>query len=62
MMEVNGKNSAGKIIKALNICYFLMKNKAEKENVQIKYFPTDEIQGCFMTNPMQGEKFGNSRN
>ena len=33
LMEVNGKRSAGKRIQVLNICYFLMADKVEKENV-----------------------------
>ena len=62
LLEVNGKSSSGKIIRALDICYFLMTDKVEKRNVQIKYFPIDEMWGYFVTNPTQREKFRNFKN
>ena len=43
LMEVNGKRSAGKRSQALDVCYFFMIDQVEKENVLIKYYPTDEI-------------------
>ena len=39
-----------------------MTYQVEKENVQIKYYPTDEMWGDFMTKPAQGDKFRNFRN
>ena len=62
MLEVNGKRSTGKRIRALNICYFLMTDQVEKENKPIKYFPTDEMWGNLMTKLTQGAKFRNFRN
>ena len=43
---------------ALNICLFFMTNLVEKENVQIKYCPTDKMWGDQMTNPTQEANFG----
>ena len=62
IIEVNGKISAGNRIRELNIFCFLMTDKFEKENLQIKYFPTYDMWGYFMTNPTQGGKFRNFRN
>ena len=39
-----------------------MTDQVEKENPQIKYCPTDEMQIYFMTKPTQGEKFRNFSN
>ena len=38
-----------------------MMDKVEKENAQIKYFPTDKMWGYFTKNPTQGLKFRNFR-
>ena len=62
LLGVNGKRSLVKIIHALNICYFSMKDKFEKENLQIKYCPTDEMWGDFITNPTQGANFRKFKN
>ena len=43
---------------ALNIRLFFMTNLVEKENVQIKYCPTDKMWGDQMTNPTQEANFG----
>ena len=50
-LEINGKGSAGKRIRALNIHYFFMTDQVEEENVQIKYCLTDkmvEIDPCLL--------------
>ena len=57
LLETNGRTSAGKRSRALNICYFFLTNQVEKGNVEIQYCPTDEMLGDFMTKPLQGEKF-----
>ena len=62
LLEVNGKISAGNRIRELNIFCFLMTDKFEKENLQIKYCPTDNMWGDFMTKPTQGAKFRNFKN
>ena len=43
MIVVNGKSSSGKRIWSLNIHYFFMTDKFEKENVNIEYCTTDEM-------------------
>ena len=44
------------------INFFIMTDQVEKENVQIKYCPTYNMWGYFMTKPTQGAKFSNFRN
>ena len=62
MLEVYSKRIADKRIQALNIRLIFMTYKVLKENVQIKYFPTDKMWGYFMTKPTQRSNFRNFRN
>ena len=57
LLEVNGRKSAGKRSRHLNIRYFFMTDQIEKGNVQVEHCPTDEMIGDFNTKPVQGEKF-----
>ena len=57
LLETNGRASAGRRSRALNIRYFFVTDQVEKGNVCIKYMPTDEMWGDYMTKPLQGEKF-----
>ena len=57
LLETNGRASAGKRSRALNIRYFFVTDQVEKGNVSIEYMPTDEMWADFMTKPLQGEKF-----
>ena len=53
----NGKASSGKLTRAINIRYFFLHDQQEKGNVEIKYCPTGEMIGDFMTKPKQGRDF-----
>ena len=57
LLEKNGKKSAGKRSRALNIRYFFITDQVEKGNVVIDYCATEDMIGDFMTKPLQGEKF-----
>jgi hypothetical protein len=57
LLETNGRSSAGKRSRALNIRYFFVTDQVELGNVAIEYMPTDEMWADFMTKPLQGEKF-----
>jgi hypothetical protein len=57
LLEKNGRKSAGKRSRAINIRYFYITDQVEQGNVEIQYCPTDEMVGDFMTKPLQGEKF-----
>ena len=61
LLETNGKKSAGKRSRALNIRYFFITDQVEKGNVSIEYCPTDNMVADFMTKPLQGTKFENFR-
>ena len=57
LLEENGRKSAGKRSRALNVRYFFLTDQVEKGNVKIVYWPTDDMVSDFMTKPLQGEKF-----
>ena len=57
LLEINGKKSAGKRSRALNIRYFFLTDQVEKGNLKIEYCPTENMIGDYMTKPLQGEKF-----
>ncbi|CAJ1968998.1 unnamed protein product [Cylindrotheca closterium] len=57
LLEENGRKSAGKRSRAINICYFFITDQVEKGNVKVKYCPTEDMIADFMTKPLQGEKF-----
>ena len=57
LLETNGRKSAGKRSRALNIRYFFITDQVEKENIMIEYCPTDIMVGDYMTKPLQGAKF-----
>ena len=57
LLETNGRASAGKRSRAINIRYFFMTDQVEKGNVTIEYMPTDDMWAEYMTKPLQGEKF-----
>ena len=57
LLETNGRQSAGKRSRAINVRYFFLTDQVEKGNVMIQYCPTDEMWGDYMTKPLQGVKF-----
>ena len=61
LLEVNGKKSAGKRSRALNIRYFFVTDQIEKRNLEVKYCPTNDMIGDYFTKPLQGRKFTNFR-
>ena len=57
LLETNGRSSAGKRSRALNIRYFFVTDQSNKGNIKIEYMPTDDMWADYMTKPLQGEKF-----
>ena len=57
LLENNGRRSAGKRSRALNIRYFFVSDQVSKSRLMVEYCPTDEMTGDYMTKPLQGEKF-----
>ena len=56
-LEKNGHKSVGQHSRHIKIRYFFVTDQIQKGNVQVEYCPTDEIEGDFMTKPLQGHKF-----
>jgi hypothetical protein len=61
LLEKNGNKSSSKRTRHLDIRYFMVTDQVEKGNITIKYCPTDEMIGDFMTKSLQGIKFAKFR-
>jgi hypothetical protein len=57
LLESNGRKSAGKRSRHLNIRFFFVTNLKEKKEISIQYCPTDDMIADYMTKPLHGEKF-----
>lgn len=57
LLEANGRKSASKRSKALNIRYYFVTDQVEKGNLVIEYCRTDTVIADFFIKPLQGEKF-----
>ena len=57
LLESNGWKSAGKRSKHLNVCLFFVTNQKEKKNISIRFCPTDQMTGDYMTKPTHGGRF-----
>ena len=56
LLQENGRKSAGKRSRALNVRFFLT-DQVEKGNLRITFCPTDNMTADYMTKPLQGKKF-----
>ena len=61
IMEKNGKASSSKKTKHIKVRYFLVKDKIEKGEVQVKYCPSEKMWSDVLTKPLHGEKFRKMR-
>ena len=57
LLETNGRKSAGKRSRALNVRYFVVTDQIEKGNLNVEYCPTDAMLADFFTKPLTGDKF-----
>jgi hypothetical protein len=57
LLETNGRKSAGKRSRHLNIRYFFVADQKAKGHIDIRYCPTDKMVGDYMTKPLHGDKF-----
>ncbi|MGA0888342.1 MAG: Ty1/Copia family ribonuclease HI [bacterium] len=57
LLELNGRKSAGKRSRCLNIRFFFIHDQVEKGNVQIEHCGTDDMLGDFNTKATQGARF-----
>ena len=60
-LEKNGHKSMGQRSRHIQIRYFFITDQVQKGNVQIEYCPTDEMEGDYMTKPVQGAKYSTHR-
>ena len=57
LLEKNGRASAGKRSRHLDIRYFYITDHIEKGDINIKFCPTDAMTGDYMSKPTHGKKF-----
>jgi hypothetical protein len=62
LLEKNGRISSGQRTRHINIRYFFIKDRVEKEEVNIVYCPTEYMVADFFTKPLQGKLFIEFRN
>ena len=56
-LETNGRASASKRSRHMNIRYFFVTNQVLKGLILIRYCPTDEMDSNYHTKPLQGRKY-----
>jgi hypothetical protein len=56
-LEKNGRSSAGKQSRHIDIRYFFMKDRVKEDNITIRHCPTEEMLADFLTKPLQGNLF-----
>mgnify|MGYP001547637862 FL=1 len=57
LLEANGRESAGKRSRHIDIRYFFIKDCIEKGKVKVEFCPTDSMVADFFTKPLMGKKF-----
>jgi hypothetical protein len=57
LLESNGRKSAGKRSRHINIRYFFITDMKDKGLLSIRYCPTDDMLGDYHTKPLHGAKF-----
>ncbi len=60
-LEKNGRVSGSSRTKHIKAKYYLVKNKYETNEVDLKYCPTDQMWADVLTKPLQGQKFREMR-
>jgi len=56
-LEKNGKMSAGRNSRHIDIRYFFAKDRVDTEGIDIVYCPTEQMLADFFTKPLQGNLF-----
>ena len=56
-MEENGRNSCAGNSRYIDIRYFFSKDRVDKKEISIKYYPTTKNLADFFTKPLQGNLF-----
>jgi hypothetical protein len=53
LMEINGKASSGKRTRDMNIHFFNITNRVEKEEVEIMWVPCEDMVADYLTKALQ---------
>ena len=61
LLQTNGRSSAGKRSRHLDIRYYFLHDLKDKGLVNIEYCPTDDMWGDYMSKPLHGAKFSKFR-
>jgi hypothetical protein len=56
-LETNGRSSAGKKTRHIDIRYFFMKDRVKSEGIQVLHCSTEKMLADFFTKPLQGGLF-----
>ena len=62
LLEKNGRASTGKRSGHINVRYFFVTDRIEKNELTVEHCPTKEMTGDYFTKPLQGESFYKMRN
>ena len=57
LMLKNGKNSCNGNSRHVNVRYFFVNDRVDKQEVKIEYCPTLQVSADFFTKPLQGHLF-----
>ena len=57
LLENNGRFSAGKGSRHIDIQYFFITDRIDKKHIKVEYCPTLEMIADFFTKPLQGALF-----
>ena len=61
LLAENGRSSAGKHTRALNIRFFFIHDQINQGNLRVVYCPTRDMRGDYFTKPLQGAVFHDHR-
>mmetsp|Transcript_28930 Transcript_28930/g.61429 ORF Transcript_28930/g.61429 Transcript_28930/m.61429 type:complete len:191 (-) Transcript_28930:49-621(-) len=62
LLETNRRGSSSKRTCHMKIRYFFAADVQQRKHITLEYFPTNEMNGDFFTNPLGGAKFRRLRN
>ena len=57
LLEKNGFKSSTKRTKHINVRYYFVRDKWEKQELDIRFCPTESMVADFFTKPLQGWRF-----
>ena len=57
LLEQNGRASAGKRSRHLDIRYFFITDHIQRGNLEVQYCPTEQMTADYFTKPLHGKKF-----